>query len=389
MSYLDPRRFREVLGHYPTGVTLVTTRTVDGAPVGMVVGSVTSVSLDPPLVCYLPSKSSYTFSLMRTSDVFCINVLSAEQEGLCRHFAQRRDDKWAGVKWTSSPGGAPLVDGVVAWIECSTESITEAGDHYLVMGRVRALEIARHATPLLFFQGGYGTFTLTSLVPVSSPELARAFHLAEVARTEMDELSFRLGASCDITAPVGEDLTMVGAASASGGRASPTTLGTRIPLIAPLGEQYVAHLDDDAAAQWINRSGLTDEQTRARLLERLSSARRRGWTISTLGADELSDMQEVLQQYSEGALTPAQDRALRARIRSWALQADTTTVVPDERYDLHSIVMPVLGVDKRPIVMVRLASLPQNATGAKVLQWIDELRRTTSALASKLDPARV
>src|SRR5690606_37875544 len=98
-----------------------------------------------------------------------INVLSAEQEDLCRRFAGRGEDKWAGVTWTPSPGGAPVLEGAVAWIECTTESIAEAGDHYLVLGRVRELGAQNPTAPLLFFQGGYGRFTMSSVVAASSP----------------------------------------------------------------------------------------------------------------------------------------------------------------------------------------------------------------------------
>ena len=128
MNDIDHMRFREVLGHYPTGVVLVTA-VVDGEPVGMIVGSFTSVSLDPPLVAYLPMTTSATFDRIRQSSVFCVNVLSSEQEPLCRKMASRADDKWAGVEWSASPQGAPIISGAVAWLECSVQSITEAGDH--------------------------------------------------------------------------------------------------------------------------------------------------------------------------------------------------------------------------------------------------------------------
>ena len=147
MSALDGAAFRAVLGHYPTGVALVTAISPEGRPIGMIVGSFTSVSMDPPLVAYLPTTGSHAFSLLRTADTFCINVLSAHQEAVCRKFASRDEDKWSNVNWSTSPGGAPILDDVLAWIECSTESITEAGDHYLVMGRVQCLDIHRPASP--------------------------------------------------------------------------------------------------------------------------------------------------------------------------------------------------------------------------------------------------
>jgi flavin reductase (DIM6/NTAB) family NADH-FMN oxidoreductase RutF len=174
VSRWDARSFREVLGHYPTGVALVSAVTQQGRPIGMIVGSFTSVSLDPPLVAYLPMRTSRTFEVMRRSGTFVVNVLAAEQENLCRRFAGPGEDKWHGVRWRPSPSGAPILDGAVAWIECSTDSITEAGDHYVVLGRVDHLEVQDAATPLLFFQGGYGRFATSSMVAAPARTLRPA-----------------------------------------------------------------------------------------------------------------------------------------------------------------------------------------------------------------------
>jgi flavin reductase (DIM6/NTAB) family NADH-FMN oxidoreductase RutF len=156
---IDPRHFRDVLGNYPTGVTVVTAIDESGAPAGMAVGSFTSVSLDPPLVAFLPDKSSSSFPKIRTATSFCVNVLAADQEELCRGFAVRGGDKFAGVEWAPTGSGAPRLDGVAAWIDCDFESVTEAGDHYLVLGRVRELDSPGDRRPLVFFQGVYGHFT--------------------------------------------------------------------------------------------------------------------------------------------------------------------------------------------------------------------------------------
>lgn len=170
VSRWDARSFREVLGHYPTGVALVSAVTREGRPIGMVVGSFTSVSLDPPLVAYLPMVTSRSFEVLRRCHTFVVNVLAARQEGLCRRFAAPGDDKWQNVGWRPSPSGAPILDGAVAWIECSTDSITQAGDHFIVLGRVEHLEVQEPGSPLLFFQGGFGRFTTSSLVAPAGPD---------------------------------------------------------------------------------------------------------------------------------------------------------------------------------------------------------------------------
>src|SRR5688500_6975087 len=105
---IDPVAFRETLGHYPTGVAVVTGIDAEGAAAGMVVGSFTSVSLDPPLVAFLPTRESGSFARLRTGTTFGVNVLASDQEPTCRRFASRIPDKFEGVSWTPAPGGAPI-----------------------------------------------------------------------------------------------------------------------------------------------------------------------------------------------------------------------------------------------------------------------------------------
>jgi 3-hydroxy-9,10-secoandrosta-1,3,5(10)-triene-9,17-dione monooxygenase reductase component len=153
--------FRRVLGHYPSGVVIVTAMCDDG-PAGMSVVSFTSVSLTPPLVAILPARTSTSWPRIAAADSFCINILTARQEALCRIFASSGADKFTGVSWRSAPSGAPILAGTLAWIDCALDQSIEAGDHYIVLGRVRALDIdgERVADPLIFFQGGYGTFNV-------------------------------------------------------------------------------------------------------------------------------------------------------------------------------------------------------------------------------------
>lgn len=157
---IDPRTFRNVLGHYPTGVCVVASRTEDGEPLGMVVGSFGSASLDPPLVSFFPARTSKTWDKIAATGRFCISVLSECQADLCRQFAGAEGERYRGVSHRLSPGGQPILDGAVAWIDCTIHAVHDAGDHVLVLGQVTALD--KHAEcggPLLFFQGGYGRFT--------------------------------------------------------------------------------------------------------------------------------------------------------------------------------------------------------------------------------------
>lgn len=156
---LDSASFRQVLGHFPTGVTVVTAQPADGPPAGLAVGSFTSVSLEPPLVAFCPSRTSGSWPRIESTGGFCVNVLADDQEHLCRVFAGKGDDKFRGLGWHPSPQGAPILAGVLAWIDCRIEVVHDAGDHLIVVGRVTALAVEREAGPLVFFRGGYGAFT--------------------------------------------------------------------------------------------------------------------------------------------------------------------------------------------------------------------------------------
>jgi flavin reductase (DIM6/NTAB) family NADH-FMN oxidoreductase RutF len=160
----DAKQFRTVLGHFPTGVTIVTGTDGD-QPVGFTIGSFTSVSLDPPLVGFLPQKDSDTWEAMAPGGSFCVNILSRHQADLCWKFAKSDNEaeRFTDVMWHAGPTGSPIIDRAVAWIDCTVEQVYEMGDHYFVLGRVVALEAdADHdgegPFPLLFFRGALGGF---------------------------------------------------------------------------------------------------------------------------------------------------------------------------------------------------------------------------------------
>lgn len=156
---IDSAKYRQVLGHFPTGVTVITASN-DGVPVGMAVGSFASVSLDPPLVAFFAGNSSTSWPKIKAAGSFCVNILAEDQEGVCRRFSSKDEDKFAGLGWRPTSSGTPLLDGVLAWIDCDIDSVIDAGDHVCVMGRVRELEVAHDGAPLLFFRGGYGRFAV-------------------------------------------------------------------------------------------------------------------------------------------------------------------------------------------------------------------------------------
>ncbi|MGA5700581.1 flavin reductase family protein [Peterkaempfera bronchialis] len=150
--------FRRVLGHYPTGVTVVTARDADGGPVGMTIGSFTSISLEPALVGFFVARTSSTFPAIRDFGSFCVNVVADGQYELCTRFAGPAAARFQWLDWSEAPSGSPVIEDAVAWIDCATERVDDAGDHLLVVGRVTALHAEPRRRPLLFFRGGLGAF---------------------------------------------------------------------------------------------------------------------------------------------------------------------------------------------------------------------------------------
>ena len=158
MTDIDSGEFRNVLGHFPTGVTEVTAVN-NGKPIGMAIGSFTSVSLEPPRVAFLPGKESGSWKEIREAGSFCVNVMGQDQMEVCGVMASRAEDKFADVEWSPAGSGSPIISGSIAYIDCDIEMIHDGGDHDIVIGRVLKLEVMDSKSPLVFFQGNYGTFS--------------------------------------------------------------------------------------------------------------------------------------------------------------------------------------------------------------------------------------
>jgi len=149
-------RFRRTAGHFATGVAVLTSLDAE-QPIGMTVQSFTSVSLEPLLVGLAVSRTSATWSRIRASEQVCINILASDQEELSRHFARSVADRFSGVTWTVNGNGLPVLESVLAWLDCTIETTQVAGDHELALCSVRDLDVTRTAEPLLFFRGAYSS----------------------------------------------------------------------------------------------------------------------------------------------------------------------------------------------------------------------------------------
>jgi 3-hydroxy-9,10-secoandrosta-1,3,5(10)-triene-9,17-dione monooxygenase reductase component len=150
----DARAFRDALARFATGVAFVTAAP-DGEPVGLVVNTLTSVSVEPPLVSFSPARSSLTWTRMRRAGRFGVSVLGRHHERFAKRATRPGADRFAGLDWKLAPSGVPLLTDALATIECEIVAEHPTGDHWIVVGQVDALKISPIKDPLIFFASAY------------------------------------------------------------------------------------------------------------------------------------------------------------------------------------------------------------------------------------------
>ncbi|QCU77107.1 flavin reductase [Citricoccus sp. SGAir0253] len=384
----DPRAFRDVLGHYPTGVVVVTAM-VDAAPVGMVVGTFSSVSLEPPLVSFMPMTSSSSYAKLRAADRVCISVFAHDQLQACRTLASKDPEKFDKVEWTPSAAGAPMIADAVAHIHGRIEREVEAGDHYITLVAVDDVAVNRPVTPLLFFQGGYGGFSTTGLAAHVDESLISAVRVAEAARPQLDRLARRFGCSAAALVQVSAVDQTIGATSYGGDSDADERIGVRVPLIPPLGEAAVAW-SAEQVDRWVSRIFPQDEQVIARYREAAERVRTQGYAISRVDHDPegYAALGEALGEYAHGELTPARDRAVRAAIAGAGHFFGGSITDSDSSIDLASVVVPVFSPDadepRNSGLVLRLCHLPAGVDAPTVREWIHALQEAAREVAETL-----
>jgi flavin reductase (DIM6/NTAB) family NADH-FMN oxidoreductase RutF/DNA-binding IclR family transcriptional regulator len=310
---IDPARFRQVLGQYPTGVVIVTATSLAGEPLGMTVGSFTSVSLDPPLVAFLPDQKSRSWHALRDSGKrFCVNILSANQEGVCRSIASRKDDKFDGIDLGQSPGGNPVVRDAVAYLDCTLEVTHEAGDHHIVIGRVEHLETQNSHYPLLFFRGGYGSFSPLSL-GAAEADIVGQMRLVDLIRPIIEQLAEDLATEVSALCLAGDELVIAASAGQERSADVPTRVGQRWPFIPPMGSLIAAGCGAVIRDRWLGTLA-TGSERRAHAEWLLDRATEDGYVLC-LSATSPSDRGDTIDVFRSGeaTITPALvERALQA-----------------------------------------------------------------------------
>lgn len=367
---IDPLYFRQVLGNFPTGVAAVTSCDESGGPVGMIVGSFTSVSLEPPLVAFLPAKQSSTAPRILQNGRFCVNVLGARQEPVSRSFATGGERKFEDVDWRMSATGLPKLDSSVAWIECTVESVHEAGDHDIVVGRVTSLEAAESTLPLLFFQGGYGRFAPMSFAAAGEPDLAEHLRLVDLARPFMEAVVAGTSIECQASAAVGGEIVLLATAGTPADGRRFSRVGQRLPHLPPLGTVLVAW-SDSATAAWFDRAGdLLTASRRAQLEALLDRVRERGWAVATW-SDNLRSLEAVVDRATLEGPSPQAKREIQQMVHQLGSEHDPEDVLdPGRGYRLRNLTVPVFNTRKQVAMQLTMYGLPTDAGPAELDDYL-------------------
>lgn len=375
---IDGQLYRKVLGQYPTGVCVVTAVLGDD-PVAMVVGSFTSVSLNPPLVAFFPDKASGSWAKLRDASEFCVNILAAGQEAVCRQLASKDPNKFAGIGHRISDNGVPVLEGVVAWLECQRFSITDAGDHDMVLGRITHLDIATGDLPLLFFQGGYGRFAPSSLSARDTHGLTLG-QLREVdkARPVMENLAKSLSAICIATVRTGRELAVVASAGQATRNSVSTLVGQRLPFVMPTGSVFAAWLPPSEATAWLARCVSSDRQAASATM--LGSVRRRGYSVGLI-----SDAQRAFSAKLDalaGADSSAPSEDLQDLIND--LTYDPEELSPSSEAAVRLVSAPVFNTSGEVAFALTIHDFPKPPADKGIRQYIDALSEAAATVSRVL-----
>jgi flavin reductase (DIM6/NTAB) family NADH-FMN oxidoreductase RutF len=325
--------FRQVLGQYPTGVCVVTAMHPDGEAVGMTIGSFSSVSLEPPLVGFMPERTSSSWARLREcGSEFCVNILSEGQEEIGRIIAARKRNKFDGLSWRRSPAGLPVLTDSCAFIDCAVQDVFHAGDHDIVIGRVLDLGVERPFLPLLFFRGGYGSFTPLT-ISARDTDLVEQLRLVDIVKPVMENLADKLQSEVTVITRVRHELVVIATVGRAMTAVVPTRVGQRVPFMPPLGGVHAAWADEEEQSVWLGRlpEGL-DRDAYGKVLRLI---RERGYSFG-LGHAANAALETAITP-DRGSVGLRVDQAVRGVLGLYnALTLDSA-----RQHEFHSVTAPV------------------------------------------------
>ena len=374
----DQSHFRRTLGNFPTGVAVITATCADGSPAGMSVGSFISVSLAPPLVAFCPARTSTSWPLIHAAGSFCVNLLTAEQEQLCRAFASKAEDKFAGLSWRPAPAsGSPLFEDVAGWIDCKIDQVTGAGDHLIVVGAVLDLDRGASELPLIFYRGGYGRFTPGPLASADA-DLLNKLPIVDLARAEMDAVAIELGIPCMASVRSGDELVL--AASAGGDSRShvPTWIGTRFPFVAPINNVFMAWESEDSQAGML--AALRPDEREAQR-QALGRVRERGYSM-VVGGEGMSAVESTVDRLADAGRRDDPEGLLRDGVPLMATDFEPERISADR--PVRALGAPVFGPDGKVAMLLNAYPLPAGLDRQQVERYAERLAAAGRTVSSSV-----
>ena len=376
LAGVTPGLFRQVLGQYPTGVCVVTAIHPDGEAVGMTIGSFTSVSLEPPLVGFMPEQTSSSWARLREcGSEFCVNILSEGQEEIGRIIAARKRDKFDGLSWRRSPAGLPVLTDSCAFIDCAVQDVFHAGDHDIVIGRVLGLGVERPFLPLLFFRGGYGSFTPLT-ISARDTDLVEQLRLVDIVKPVMENLADKLQSEVTVITRVRHELAVIATVGRAKTAVVPTRVGQRVPFMPPLGGVHAAWADEEDQGVWLSRlpEGL-DRDAYGKVLRLI---RERGYSFG-LGHAANAALETAITP-DRGSVGARVDQAVRGVLGLY----NVTSLDSAKQHEFHSVTAPVFA-GRQGLKFTFTLWGPAGTVGMDVIsRYIRELLATTGRASELL-----
>ncbi len=357
--HIDELEYRAVLSSYPTGVAVITAIGRDGEPAGMAVGSFTSVSIEPPLVAFYPAKTSSSFPKIREAKGLCVNVLAADQERVCRRFAATGGNRFRRIDWAPSPvTGAPVLDGAVAWLDCTLEQVADAGDHLHVLARVHDLGARGNSDPLVFHRGAYGTCATNATGNSADVDILEQLRVTDNVRSRLERLADECGVQAVAVGTTRTQMVILASVGRPHAGHAAVRVGDRLPLVAPVGGQFVAWRGQATADEWIaRRQTPVSEADRRRYCKQLATLRERGWSLAVEDDAHEELQRSIVRRHA--AKDPVEHEALvLEHILALSDQYDPPPLGGRARSNIQLLSAPIFDAAGNTVIAFSLWGLP-------------------------------
>jgi flavin reductase (DIM6/NTAB) family NADH-FMN oxidoreductase RutF/DNA-binding IclR family transcriptional regulator len=376
----------DVMSQVPRAAILMTGVSETGERRGHLVDALTTLTLDPPQVLIVAQAPVDGLVSVADGERLWLTVLAEDQASVVEQLSGR-EDAFEDVPLISSPVGAPIPEGSLAWLECVPQRQMWEGSTLLVFALVISVRIERNVRPVLEYQGGFGGF-LPNALTIASEHGTDAIHrAANAARADMELIASELGVECSVIACEGDSIVTLAAANYSD-VARVTRLGDRTPIVPPLGVLFVGsrhtQLTEDAWFRALERLGPVTAEDVARSQAQLQRVRERGWSIIIDGPYRTEDLDAFVQAATQPQHTLHDEDRLYASIRAMAESHEPPNLSSDAVYDVHTLTVPVRSATGDTIVALRVLGLPQQAQGTEVQLWISLLQEAAHSIERSL-----